>query len=480
MKTLQEIIKNIEIISISNNNNNEIKGLAIDSRNVKENFAFIALKGTQVDGHNYIAIAIENGAKYIVHSDTIEKQENITYIQVEDTAAATGIMASNFYDNPSNKMKLVGVTGTNGKTTIATLLYRLFKQLGYNTGLLSTVANYVGDKMTTATHTTPDAIAINALMAEMVDAGCDYCFMEVSSHAIDQKRIESLDFDGGIFTNLTRDHLDYHNTFEEYRDVKKRFFDNLKKESFALTNLDDKNGKFMQQNTKAQKKTYSTRTMCDYHIKVIDHNFDGMLLNFNQQEAFMQFVGAFNASNLGAVYGAALELGADKDEVLIQMSTLTPVDGRFETIRGNGITAIVDYAHTHDALKNVLDTINEIRQGAGKLITVVGAGGNRDKGKRPMMASEAAKASDQVILTSDNPRFEEPEDIINDMMEGIDMIHKRKTLNIINRKEAIKTAITLAQSGDVILIAGKGHETYQEVKGIRSHFDDREVVREFI
>ncbi len=480
MKTLQDITKNIALIELSGSNDTKINGLAIDSRKVEKDFAFIALKGTQVDGHNYIDTAIENGASCIIYSDNIELKEGITYVKVNDTAVATGIAASNFYNNPSAKMKLVGVTGTNGKTTIATLLYRLFKQLGYKTGLLSTVANYVGDKMTTATHTTPDAIAINSLMAEMVDAGCDYCFMEVSSHAIDQKRIESLDFDGGIFTNLTRDHLDYHKTFEEYRDVKKRFFDGLKKGAFALTNLDDKNGKFMQQNTVAEKRTYTTRTLGDYHIKVIDHSLDGMMLNFNQQEAFMQFVGAFNASNLGAVYGAAIELGADKDEILVQMSTLTPVDGRFETIRGNGITAIVDYAHTHDALKNVLDTINEIRQGAGKLITVVGAGGNRDKGKRPMMASEAAKASDQVILTSDNPRFEEPEDILNDMLEGIDVTQKRKTLCIINRKEAIKTAITLAQSGDVILIAGKGHETYQEIKGVRNHFDDREVVREFI
>jgi len=480
MKTLQAILKNIKISHSSGVLDQSIKGLAIDSRQVKEGFLFIALKGTQVDGHDFIPKAIEAGATAILHTDEIIPQEGISYVQVENTTAVCGLVASNYYDQPSQKMKLVGVTGTNGKTTIATLLYRLFKQLGYKTGLLSTVANYVDDKMQAATHTTPDAIAINALMAQMVEAGCDYCFMEVSSHAIDQQRIEGLDFDGGIFTNLTRDHLDYHKTFEAYRNVKKRFFDGLKKEAFALTNQDDKNGTYMLQNTAARKRTYTTRSMADYRVKVLDDNFEGMLLKFNQQEAFMQFVGAFNASNLGAVYGAALELGAQKDEVLVNMSTLHPVDGRFETIRGAGITAIVDYAHTHDALKNVLDTINEIRQGAGRLITVVGAGGNRDKGKRPMMASEAAKASEQVILTSDNPRYEDPESIIQDMMEGIDAAQQRKTLCITNRKDAIKTALTLAQSGDVVLIAGKGHESYQEVKGVRHHFDDREVVREFI
>ncbi len=480
MKTFQDILTSIQSVDSYGNTNQPVAGIAIDSREVKKGYLFIAQKGTQVDGHDYIDRAIDSGASCIVHSDDVEKQAGIAYVQVKDTASATGRLACHFYDNPSQKMKLVGVTGTNGKTTIATLLYRLFKQLGYKTGLLSTVANYIGDKSITATHTTPDAIAINSLMAEMVDAGCDYCFMEVSSHAIDQKRIEGLDFDGGILTNLTRDHLDYHNTFEEYRDVKKRFFDLLKPEAFALTNVDDKNGKFMQQNTKAAKRSYTTRSMADYRIKIIDHNFEGMMLQFDAQEAFMQFVGAFNASNLGAVYGTAMELGAEKDDVLVQMSTLTPVDGRFETIRGKGITAIVDYAHTHDALKNVLDTINEIRQGSGHLITVVGAGGNRDKGKRPMMAGEAAKGSNQVILTSDNPRFEDPDEIIKDMMEGIDASQKRKTLCITNRKEAIKTALTLAQDGDVVLIAGKGHETYQEVKGERSHFDDREVVREYI
>lgn len=480
MKNLKDILSNINIISIAGNEDISIEGIAIDSRKVESGYLFVAQKGTQVDGHSFIPTAIKNGAIAIVHTEKLEQQADITYIKVEESSSALGLMAGNFYNNPSKDIKLIGVTGTNGKTTIATLLYRLYKLLGYKTGLLSTVSNYVDNKMITATHTTPDAIAINSLMAEMVEAGCDYCFMEVSSHAIDQKRIEGLDFDGGIFTNLTRDHLDYHNTFEEYRDVKKRFFDELKPEAFALTNLDDKNGKFMQQNTKATKCSYTCRAMGDYRIKVLDHNFEGMMLQFDQQEAFMQFVGSFNASNLGAVYGTALELGADKDEVLLHMSTLVPVDGRFETIRGNGITAIVDYAHTHDALKNVLTTINDIRQGAGKLITVVGAGGNRDKGKRPLMASEAAKASNQVILTSDNPRFEEPEEIIKDMMEGIDASQKRKTLSITNREEAIKTALTLAQEGDVVLVAGKGHETYQEVKGERSHFDDREVVREYI
>lgn len=480
MKQLQDILSNITVTNTDGELKQNIAGLAIDSRKVEKDFLFIAQKGTQVDGHAYIETAIEKGAIAIVHSEEIKRTEGISYVKVEDTASSLGLLACNFYDNPSRQMKLIGVTGTNGKTTIATLLYRLYKQLGYKAGLISTVSNYIDNKSTTATHTTPDAIAINSLMAEMVAAGCDYCFMEVSSHAIDQKRIEGLDFDGGIFTNLTRDHLDYHNTFEEYRDVKKRFFDNLKSDAFALTNVDDKNGKFMLQNTKAKKCSYTCRAMGDYRIKILDHNFEGMTLQIDHHEAFMQFVGSFNASNLGAVYGTAIELGSDKEEILVQMSTLTPVDGRFETIRDRGITAIVDYAHTDDALKNVLSTINDIRQGAGKLITVVGAGGNRDKGKRPLMAHEAAKASNQVILTSDNPRFEEPEDIIKDMMLGIDASQKRKTLSITNREEAIKTALTLAQEGDVVLIAGKGHETYQEVKGVRSHFDDREMVREYI
>lgn len=479
MKQIQDILSHINILETIGTIDIPVAGLAIDSRKVENNFLFIAQKGTQVDGHQFIDKALENGATCIVHSDMVDKKDGVTYIKVEDTAIALGILACNFYNNPSKEMKLVGVTGTNGKTTIATLLYRLFHQLGYKSGLISTVCNYIDKRAVTATHTTPDAIAINALMAEMVECGCDYCFMEVSSHAIDQHRINGLDFDGGIFTNLTRDHLDYHNTFGEYRDVKKRFFDELGKQAFVITNADDKNGLFMLQNTKATKRTYSCRTMADYMVKIVDHSFEGMSLQFDQQEAFMQFVGSFNASNLAAVYATALELGADRDEALLEMSTLTPVDGRFETIRAKGITTIVDYAHTHDALKNVLDTINDIRQGSGQLITVVGAGGNRDKGKRPLMAKEAASASNQVILTSDNPRFEEPDTIIKDMMEGIDASQRRKTLSITNREEAIKTALTLAQEGDVVLIAGKGHETYQEVKGERSHFDDREKVRDY-
>ncbi len=479
MKALKDILEGITIVNVNDYKNINIETIAIDSRKVTQNGLFIAQKGTQSDGHAFIDKAIENGATCIVHTEDVEEKENITYIKVKDAASATGLIACNFYNNPSKEMKLVGVTGTNGKTTIATLLYRLFRSLGYKTGLLSTVCNYIDTREVKATHTTPDAIAINALMSEMVEVGCDYCFMEISSHAIDQKRIEGLDFDGGIFTNITRDHLDYHKTFEAYRDVKKRFFDQLKPDSFALTNTDDKNGMFMLQNTAARQHTYSCRSMADYKVKVLDDNFEGMQLEFDGQDTFMQFVGQFNASNLDAVYATAMELGAEKEEVLIKMSTLTPVDGRFETIRGNDITAIVDYAHTDDALRNVLDTINDIRKGAGQLITVVGAGGNRDKGKRPMMAHEAAIASNQVILTSDNPRYEDPEDIIADMMAGIDASQKRKTLVITNRKEAIKTALTLAHSGDVVLIAGKGHETYQEVKGERTHFDDREIVREF-
>ena len=480
MKTIKELLEKIKISAQAGSSETSIESIHIDSRMVSKNSMFIAIKGTQSDGHNYIDKAIEQGANTIVHSDKIDYQDGCNYIKVENTTQILGQIASNFYDHPSEKIKLVGVTGTNGKTTIATLLYRLFKLLGYKTGLLSTVCNYINDKSISATHTTPDAITINALMAEMVKVGCEYCFMEVSSHAIDQERIGALDFDGGVFTNLTRDHLDYHKTFEEYRNVKKRFFDLLKKEAFALSNNDDKNGQYMLQNTKASTRTYSSRSMANYKVRILDHSFEGMQLDFNGQETYMQFVGLFNASNLNAVYATAIELGAQKDETLLQMSTLTPVDGRFETIRSNNVTAIVDYAHTPDALRNVLNTINDIRQGAGRLITVVGAGGNRDKGKRPLMAQEAIEASNQVILTSDNPRFEDPEAIIEDMLTGINAEQQHKTLSIVNRKEAIKTALKLAQADDVILIAGKGHETYQEVKGERSHFDDREIVREYL
>ncbi len=480
MKYLQDVISAINPNRHVGDLDRTVKGLSIDSRKVEDGFLYIAQKGTQRDGHDFINNAIANGATSILHSEKVEVQKGITYICVEDTGSVLGKVASCFYDHPSQNIKLIGVTGTNGKTTIATLLYRLFRQLGYEAGLLSTVCNYIGGRAVPATHTTPDAISINALMSEMLRVGCEFCFMEVSSHAIDQQRIEGLDFDGGVFTNLTRDHLDYHNTFEAYRDTKKHFFDTLKPQAFALANVDDKNGKFMLQNTKAFKRTHSCRAMADYRVKIIDHSFDGMMLQFDGREVFMQFVGAFNAANLAAVFAAAMELDANKDEVLLQMSTLKPVDGRFETIQSGGVTAIVDYAHTPDALSNVLKTINAIRQGTGRLIVVVGAGGNRDKGKRPLMAKEAAEAGNQVILTSDNPRNEAPDAIIKDMMEGVNAAQSRKTLCISDRKEAIKTALSFSQAGDVVLIAGKGHETYQEIKGVRHHFDDREIVKEFI
>jgi UDP-N-acetylmuramoyl-L-alanyl-D-glutamate--2,6-diaminopimelate ligase len=403
----------------------------------------------------------------------------ITWIRAANTSFVFGQIASNFYNNPSSAMKIVGITGTNGKTTTATLLYRLFKELGHKVGLLSTVCNYVGDKKIDATHTTPDPLETQKLMAEMVATGCTYCFMEVSSHAIDQDRIAGIDFDGGVFTNLTHDHLDYHKTFAEYRNAKKKFFDHLGSKAFAITNIDDKNGMFMLQNTSAQRLTYAGKTMADFKVKVVESHFDGMLINIDGIEVWTHFVGNFNAYNLLAVYGAALSLGADKDEVLRIISMLKPVDGRFETfISPTGIYAVVDYAHTPDAIKNVLSAINEVRTGNETLFTIVGAGGDRDKTKRPEMAFEAAVASDKVILTSDNPRSEDPEVIISEMLKGVPPNKSSIVLAITNRKEAIRTACMMAKPGDIILIAGKGHEDYQEIKGVKHHFDDREVIRE--
>ncbi|MGL5562616.1 MAG: UDP-N-acetylmuramoyl-L-alanyl-D-glutamate--2,6-diaminopimelate ligase, partial [Tannerellaceae bacterium] len=402
-------------------------------------------------------------------------------IQVKDSADTLGKLAAQWYSNPSDRLTLVGVTGTNGKTTIATLLYDLFRKLGYKTGLLSTVCNYVDDKAVPATHTTPDPISLNMLLAEMVETGCTHAFMEVSSHSVDQKRISGLNFDGGIFTNLTRDHLDYHKTVDAYLKAKKGFFDQLPKSAFALTNLDDKSGMVMLQNTAARKLTYSLRSLADFKGRILEKLFEGTLLEVNGTEVMVHFVGKFNAYNLLAVYGAAVALGEEPNEVLLQISTLHPVSGRFETIRSDkGFTAIVDYAHTPDALTNVLNAIHEVLSDKGRVITVVGAGGNRDKGKRPLMAKESVKYSEQVILTSDNPRFEEPDAIIEDMTAGLDNNEMKKVLCITDRKQAIKTAIMMANAGDVILIAGKGHEDYQDVKGVKHHFDDREIVREFI
>ncbi|MEG1904659.1 MAG: UDP-N-acetylmuramoyl-L-alanyl-D-glutamate--2,6-diaminopimelate ligase [Bacteroidales bacterium] len=479
---LNTLLSRVAYTHLEGNDLIQINGIESDSRKIEKGDLFVAVKGTAADGHQYIPTAIERGAAAIV-CETLPEilDEHVTYVQVADSNLAIALLASAFNGYPSEQLKLVGVTGTNGKTTIATLLYKLFNRLGYKSGLLSTVCNYVVDKEVPATHTTPDPISLNNLLKEMVDAGCEYAFMEVSSHSVAQKRIAGLEFDGGIFTNLTRDHLDYHHTVDAYLKAKKGFFDMLPAKAFALTNLDDKNGMVMLQNTEAKKCTYSMRTLADFKGQIVEDHFDGMMLDINGKEVVTRFVGKFNASNLLAVYGAAIELGAEPEEVLLELSLLTPVAGRFETIRSaNGFTAIVDYAHTPDALNNVLTAIHEVLEGRGQVITVVGAGGNRDKGKRPLMAKEAAKASDKVILTSDNPRFEEPNDIIADMAAGLDTSEKRKTLQIADRKEAIRTAIMLAQPGDVILIAGKGHEDYQEIKGEKHHFDDREVVRDIL
>lgn len=477
---LELLIKDIKPISILGDVTTEITGINIDSRQIEAGHLFIAVRGTQTDGHNYIGKAIEQGAKAVI-CETIpeDKPDHTTFIQVANSEEVIGKVATTFYGNPTEKMELIGVTGTNGKTTIATLLYNMFRKMGYKCGLCSTVCNYIDDEAIPTEHTTPDPITLNRLLGRMADEGCKYAFMEVSSHAVAQKRIGGLRFAGGIFTNLTRDHLDYHKTFENYRDAKKAFFDFLPKEAFALTNRDDKNGLFMTQNTKATVKTYSLQSMADFKAKVIEESFEGMLLEINGKEVSVPFIGRFNVSNLLAVYGAATMLGKTPEEILLVLSTLHPVNGRFETIRSQeGVTAIIDYAHTPDALKNVLSTINEILCGRGQAITVCGAGGNRDKGKRPLMAQEAVNQSDRVIITSDNPRFEEPQDIINDMLAGLDQEQMKKVIAITDRKEAIRTACMMARPGDVILIAGKGHENYQDVKGVKHHFDDHEIVKE--
>jgi len=456
----------------------EIKNIRFDSRLVEQGDLFVATRGTVVDGHTFISKAIAQGAVAVVCETLPEEMpSNVAFVQVEDSAETLGILAANFYGNPSHNLTLVGVTGTNGKTTIATLLYQLMRALGYKVGLFSTVRNYVNDKPVEATHTTPNPMEMNALLAQMVEAGCEYAFTECSSHAIDQRRIAGLKFKGGIFTNLTRDHLDYHKTVENYLKAKKRFFDDLPADAFALTNLDDKNGLVMLQNTQAIKKTYSLREFADFKTRILEDGFDGMLLEMNEHEIMLPFIGRFNASNLSAVFGTAVLLGFDEVEVLTKLSTLHAVSGRFETLRApQGYTAIVDYAHTPDALDNVLSTINEIREGEGNLIIVVGCGGNRDKGKRPIMAKISVTQSDRVILTSDNPRFEDPQAILNDMLTGIDASNKRKVLVIVDRREAIKTACALAQRGDVILVAGKGHENYQIINDVKHHFDDKEEI----
>ncbi|WP_028903022.1 UDP-N-acetylmuramoyl-L-alanyl-D-glutamate--2,6-diaminopimelate ligase [Prevotella sp. P6B4] len=477
---LNELLKHVEILNITGDAGVEISGVNIDSRRIEKGHLFVAIPGTVTDGHKFIPKAIELGAAAVLCEKIPEKlAPEVTYIQVASTEDAVGKVATLFYGDPSRKLKLVGVTGTNGKTTIATLLYNMFRKFGHKCGLLSTVCNYIEDEAIPADHTTPDPIELNRLLAQMVDAGCEYAFMECSSHAIAQKRIGGLKFAGGLFTNLTRDHLDYHKTFENYRDAKKAFFDGLEKDAFAITNADDKNGMVMVQNCKANIKTYSTRTMADFKAKIIECHFEGMYLDINGKEVGVQFIGKFNVSNLLAVYGAAVMLGKKPEDILLILSTLKSVNGRLEPIHSpEGYTAIVDYAHTPDALENVLNAIHEVLNGKGKVITVCGAGGNRDKGKRPIMAQEAVKQSDRVIITSDNPRFEEPQDIINDMLAGLDQKQMKKVLSIVDRREAIRTACMLAEKGDVILIAGKGHEDYQEIKGVKHHFDDKEVVKE--
>lgn len=477
---LKEILKAITIKTILGDAGKDITGIEIDSRNVKAGNLFVAVKGTQTDGHAYIAKAVGNGASAVVCENLPDSPDsNVTYVQVADTEEAAGKLATHFFGDPTSKLDLIGVTGTNGKTTIATLLYNMFRKFGYKVGLISTVCNYIDGEAIPTDHTTPDPITLNKLLGRMADEGCKYAFMEVSSHSIAQKRIGGLRFAGGIFTNITRDHLDYHKTFENYLKAKKAFFDGLPKTAFALTNADDRNGMVMVQNTKAKVYSYSLRTLCDFKGKVLEDGFDGMLMDINNREVNVQFIGRFNASNLLAVYGAACILGKKPEDVLLLLSTLHPVSGRFDALRSpKGYTAIVDYAHTPDALINVLDTIHEVLRGRGKVITVVGAGGNRDKGKRPLMAKESARRSDKVIITSDNPRFEEPQDIINDMLAGLDKDDSRKVLSIADRKEAIRTACMLSEPGDVILIAGKGHENYQEIKGVKHHFDDKEVLKE--
>ena len=458
----------------------DILGINIDSRLVQKGDVFLAVKGTQTDGHQYIAAAEEKGAVAIVCETIPEKQSpNVAYIKFPNVQDVMGKLATAFYGHPSQRLKLVGVTGTNGKTTIATLLYKLFREMGHRCGLLSTVCNYIDGEEFPSTHTTPDAISLNKLLAKMVERGCEYAFMEVSSHALAQQRTGGLEFAGGIFTNLTRDHMDFHENMDNYLKAKKSFFDKLPRHAFAITNLDDKNGPVMVQNCRSDIKGYSVRTICDYRARLIETHLDGMLLEFNNREFATMLTGRFNVSNLLAIFGTAVELGKEPDEVLRVLSTMKPVSGRFETLHSpQGFSAIVDYAHTPDAIKNVLSTVNEVLHGRGNIITVVGAGGNRDKGKRPIMAVEAVKGSNRVILTSDNPRFEEPQDIINDMLAGLNDEQKKKVLVIADRREAIKTACALAQSGDVVVIAGKGHENYQDVKGVKHHFDDKEIVKE--
>lgn len=477
---LNQLIKDCQPAQIVGEEGREVKSVQIDSRRVQPGDLFVALRGTQVDGHEYIEKAIGQGATAVVCESLPQHvSEDVTYLVYPDTELAVGPLATACAGNPSQRMKLVGVTGTNGKTTIATVLYNMFRRMGYKCGLCSTVCNYIDGRPIPTECTTPDAVTLNNLLGQMADEGCEYAFMEVSSHSVAQHRIGGLTFAGGIFTNLTRDHLDYHKTFENYRDAKKAFFDALPREAFAVTNADDRNGMVMVQNTRAQVKTYSARGAADFRGRILEESFEGMNLEMDGREVFVQFVGRFNVSNLLAVYAAAVLLGVEPDEALVQLSAMKPVNGRFESIRSpKGVTAIVDYAHTPDALVNVLQTINDVLQHRGECWTVCGAGGNRDRGKRPIMAKVAVENSDRVIITSDNPRFEDPQAIIDDMLAGLSEEQRQSVLSIVDRREAIRTACMLAKPGDVILVAGKGHEDYQIVQGVKHHFDDHEVIRE--
>ncbi|HLN56029.1 MAG TPA: UDP-N-acetylmuramoyl-L-alanyl-D-glutamate--2,6-diaminopimelate ligase [Bacteroidales bacterium] len=478
MMKIDDVLRGIEVVSVTGNTGEAISGIEFDSRNVKEGTLFVAVKGVKTDGHDYIKQAVRSGAVAVICERLPEDSASACVIRVKDSAKALGLAASNFFGNPTASLKLVGVTGTNGKTTIATSLYRTFLKLGYKCGLFSTVCNYINDREYPATHTTPDPMQLNSLLAEMVTAGCDYAFMEVSSHAVDQKRIAGLKFTGGIFTNLTHDHLDYHKTFDNYLAAKKKFFDDLPADAFALVNVDDRNGKVMLQNCKARHYTFSVRTPADFRCTILERGFEGMKLKIQGEEVWTRFIGDYNASNLLAIYAGADLLGAPKKEILTILSDLHQVPGRLEVIKSSdGISGIVDYAHTPDALVNVIGTLDKLKAPGIQLITVVGAGGDRDKTKRPKMAAISAEGSDRLILTSDNPRTEDPEKILDDMEAGITPEMKKKTLRIADRHEAIRTAVMLAKKGDVILIAGKGHETYQEINGIRHHFDDREELR---
>lgn len=482
MKELRDILYRVHITSTSGNMALVVKGICFDSRKVEPGFLFIAVKGTQSDGHDFIERATKLGASAIVAERFPENiSETISYVTVKDSAESLGIIAANFFNNPSSKLTLVGVTGTNGKTTVATLLYKLFNSLGHRSGMLSTVVNKIVDKDIPATHTTPDPIQLNQLLVQMVEAECKYCFMEASSHAIDQDRIAGLNFKGAIFTNITHDHLDYHKTFENYIKAKKKFFDGLNSEAFALVNADDKRGMVMLQNTKAKRQSFGLKKMVDFKGKIITNSIEGLELEIANKSIWFKLIGDFNAYNLLAVYGAAMLLDQDSDEVLTQLSAIQGASGRFELIRpGSRITAIVDYAHTPDALKNVLETIAHFRTGTEQVITVVGCGGNRDKGKRPLMASIACRFSDKVVITSDNPRDEDPMDIIAEMKTGIGVSEMRKTLVMADREEAIKTACMLAKPKDIVLVAGKGHENYQEIKGVKYPFDDKEVLERML